>query len=432
MNNIVLTEKQKEYICCADQRYNLKVGAVRSGKSFVDISFVILNRIRERRNEQGLNVILGVSSESIERNVLEPMREIYTSKNVGTIKKGSNIAIIAGVPVYCLGAEKASQVAKIQGSSIKYCYGDEVAKWNKEVFIMLQSRLDKECSCFDGSLNPESPNHWLKRDFLDKEKIDAYIQHYTIFDNPYLPEKFVKSLCVDYEGSVYYDRYILGKWALAEGLIFSNYENAVIKISDSIMNKAYKESDARKFCISIDYGTMNAFAALLWFNYNNVWYAIKGYYYSGRNEGVQKTDIEYLFDVIGFAKTFIDNLGKKIEVIIDPSAASFITSLKQSKYFRVKKADNNVNDGIRETGVAINVGLIKISDKITEWIDEAGGYRWMDPSQKEKTECEEAPVKEKDHYMDATRYFVKTKKIAEKYTKEQYRSSNNSFIESYF
>lgn len=428
---LIYSKKQNEFILNCNHRYNFKVGAVRSGKSFVDISFIVPKRILERKGKSGLNLILGVSKESIERNVLAPMREIYTDRLVSRINTNTNIAYICGEPCYCLGAAKETQVGKIQGMSVKYCYGDEVAKWNRNVFVILQSRLDKNYSCFDGSLNPESPTHWLKKDFLDKPDLDIYIQHYTIFDNPFLPKEFVENLCKEYEG-VFYLRYIEGEWALAEGLIFANYENAVIKISDSIMNKAYKESDARKFCISIDYGTMNAFAALLWFNYNNVWYAIKGYYYSGRNEGVQKTDIEYLYDVIGFAKTFIDNLGSKIEVIIDPSAASFITSLKQSKYFRVKKADNNVNDGIRETGVAINVGLIKISDKITEWIDEAGGYRWMDPSQKEKTECEEAPVKEKDHYMDATRYFVKTKKIAEKYTKEQYRSSNNSFIESYF
>lgn len=209
-----LSKKQNEYIVNATHRWNIKSGAVRSGKSYVDTAFVIPFRIRERAGKPGLNVILGVSKESIERNVLQPMREIYTDKLIGTINN-RNVARICGEDVYCLGAEKISQVAKIQGASIKYCYGDEVAKWNKEVFQMLKSRLDKPYSCFDGSCNPEHPTHWLK-EFLDNIELDIYLQRYTIFDNPFLPEEFVQQLCKEYEGTIYYDRLILGMWKRAE------------------------------------------------------------------------------------------------------------------------------------------------------------------------------------------------------------------------
>ena len=147
-----LSSKQNEYIVNANHRWNLKTGAVRSGKSFVDTAFVILYRIRERAGKAGLNVILGVSKSTIERNVLEPMRELYGDKLIGSINS-QNIAKVCGEDVYCLGAEKISQVAKIQGASIKYAYGDEIAKWNKEVFQMLKSRLDKPYSCFDGACN---------------------------------------------------------------------------------------------------------------------------------------------------------------------------------------------------------------------------------------------------------------------------------------
>jgi hypothetical protein len=166
----ILNEKQNEFIRNATHRYNIKSGAVRSGKSFGDISYVIPAGLREVKDETGLNVIMGVSKETVERNVLQPMREIYTSDIVGTINS-RNIAMVCGVPVYCLGAEKASQVAKIQGSSIKYCYGDEIARWSPNVFDMLKSRLDKPYSKFDGSCNPESPSHWLKQ-FIDSEDID--------------------------------------------------------------------------------------------------------------------------------------------------------------------------------------------------------------------------------------------------------------------
>lgn len=255
-----LSKKQNEYIVNATHRWNIKSGAVRSGKSFVDTAFVIPFRIRERAGKPGLNVILGVSKESIERNVLQPMHEIYTSKLIGTINN-RNVAIICGEEVYCLGAEKVSQVAKIQGASIKYCYGDEIAKWNKEVFQMLKSRLDKPYSCFDGSCNPEHPTHWLK-EFIDDVRLDIYLQTYTIFDNPFLPAEFVEQLCKEYEGTIYYDRLILGLWKRAEGAIYKRFAdnpeefrcNIVEDLLPDPERKQFRKEDITSIELGIDFG----------------------------------------------------------------------------------------------------------------------------------------------------------------------------------
>ena len=197
---IELSAKQKEYTRKAKARWNIKTGAVRSGKSFVDTAWTIPQRILARRGQPGISVVLGVSKSTIERNVMLPMREIYGAKRIGMINS-ENIANLFGERVYCLGAEKISQVAKVQGASFKYCYGDEVAKWNEEVFNMVKSRLDKPYSCFDGACNPENPGHFLKR-FIDSDA-DIYLQEYTLFDNPYLPESFVENLCREYAGTVY-------------------------------------------------------------------------------------------------------------------------------------------------------------------------------------------------------------------------------------
>lgn len=224
---MIITEKQKEFIRNATHRYNLKIGARRCGKTYLDILFTIPNRLLERKALDGLNVIFGVSKGTIERNVLQPLREIYGKELVGFINS-QNIANLFGQEVYCLGTEKISQVSKIQGTSIKYAYGDEMAKWNKEVFIMIQGSLDKPYSCLDGALNPENKNHWLKKDFLDvitEKGLDVYTQYYTIFDNPFLPKDFVDNLCKEYQGTVYYNRLILGQWCDAEGLIFQQIAN---------------------------------------------------------------------------------------------------------------------------------------------------------------------------------------------------------------
>ena len=244
---ISLTPKQIEYTEQANRRWNIKTGAVRSGKSFVDTAAVVPKRIIDRKGEPGLSVILGVSRGTVERNVLEPMRKIYGPKRIGQIVTSKNTAMLFGEEVYCLGAEKVSQVAKIQGASFKYVYGDEVAKWNKEVFEMLKSRMDKPYSCFDGACNPENPTHWLKK-FIDSDA-DIYLQKYTIFDNPYLPPDFVKELCKEYEGTIYYDRLIDGKWKRAEGAIFRRFADS----PEAFIRQADR-SRLSRIVIGVDFG----------------------------------------------------------------------------------------------------------------------------------------------------------------------------------
>lgn len=391
------SSNQNEFICKATHRYNLKIGAVRSGKSYVDIAYTIPARLRAVKDKDGLNFIIGVSKETIERNVLQPMREIYTDAIVGTINS-RNIAVVCGVPVYCLGAERKSQLAKLQGSSIKYCYGDEIAKWNSEVFAMLQSRLDKPYSKFDGACNPEYPGHWLK-EFIDRQDIDSYVQKYTIFDNPFLPPKFVEDLCKEYAGTVYYKRYIEGEWSLAEGLIYPMYMEAYGEPPEN------RKPD--EYCMSIDYGTMNAFAALLFARHGETWYAVDEYYYSGRETGEQKTDEEYAANLDRWLEKY--KFAQPLYTIIDPSAASFIALLNKRQHrYRAHKADNDVLDGIRETATALKKGYVKVTEKCKAWRKEVQGYVWDDAC------VEDRPIKANDHAQDALRYFVKSKHIVRK------------------
>lgn len=214
---MLLTPKQREFVQCANHRWNFKGGATRSGKTYLDFRWIIPDRIRARAGLEGLAVILGVTKSTIERNVLEPMRSMYGDL-VGFISS-DNTVMLFGERCYALGAEKLSQVSKLRGSSIKYCYGDEVADWSPDVFNLLKSRLDKDYSCFDGTFNPQGPDHWLKA-FLDSNA-DIFQQTYTIDDNPFLPAEFVANLKREYDGTVLYDRYISGMWAASDGQLFT-------------------------------------------------------------------------------------------------------------------------------------------------------------------------------------------------------------------
>ena len=231
-----LSPKQLEFIRNATHRWNGKIGATQCGKTYIDVTQVIPERILDRRGKSGLNLILGVSKGTIERNVLEPMRDFWGENLVGRINS-ENIAVLFGEKVYCLGAEKVSQVAKLRGAKFKYAYCDELVEYNVEVFALLKSRLSLPYSVCDFTGNPSHPTHWLK-EFIDSD-VDIYNQEWTIYDNPFLPSAYVRALEREYKGTVYYDRYILGLWKRAEGIIyraFADNENAFIRHEASILH----------------------------------------------------------------------------------------------------------------------------------------------------------------------------------------------------
>lgn len=393
---MALSQKQIEYINNANKRWNIKTGATRSGKTFLDFSYVIPKRIRSRIGKDGLVVILGVTKSTIERNVLEPMRNMYGSHLVGEINS-QNKCYLFGEWVYCLGAEKVSQVSKIRGASIKYCYGDEVADWSEEVFNILKSRLDKEYSCFDGALNPQSPSHWLKQ-FIDSDA-DIYCQKYTIFDNPFLSKEFVANLCKEYEGTVYYKRYILGEWAIAEGLVYGMFNDL------NIYDDEVEYHNDCLYWLSIDYGTMNPFAIGL-MEMNNIGRVrqVKEYHYSGRETGSTIDNEAYYKQIVRLADGF------PIQgIVIDPSAAAMKATIKKYGQFKCIDGNNDVNNGIQEVTKYINLGLLQIHKDCTETKKEFETYAWDDKA------VEDTVIKESDHHMDLIRYFIYT--IARKYNR---------------
>ena len=389
-----LSKKQQEYLNNATHRWNFKSGATRSGKTYLDYALVIPKRIMNRTGKDGLTVILGVTKSTIERNVLEPMRNLYGEKLVGEINS-QNKCYLFGEWVYCLGAEKVSQVSKLRGASIKYCYGDEVADWNEDVFDMLKSRLDKEYSCFDGALNPQGPNHWLKK-FLDSDA-DIYCQKYTIFDNPFLSKEFVENLCKEYFGSVLYKRYILGEWALAEGLVYSSFSR-----ERNVFSGDVKYNPSSEYYLAIDYGTMNPFAVeLIEFTDEGRVRVIKEAHYSGREKG-QTVDNEYYYQMlVDIAE------GYEIQsIVIDPSAAAMKATIRKYGAFSITDGNNDVLNGIQEVTKYLGLGFLLIHESCIEGINEFESYAW-DEKLSAKAGIDTV-IKENDHHMDAIRYFIYT------------------------
>jgi PBSX family phage terminase large subunit len=253
-------------------------------------------------------------------------------------------------------------------------------------------------------LNPCNPSHSIYRNYIDLYKtqyVGGYqYEHFTIHDNLSISDERKAEIESQYvKGSIWYRRDILGERCIAEGLIYPMYEDAIAEPPE--------DAQVTDYVLSMDYGTMNAFAALIFAKIGPTWYAIREYYYSGRNEGRQKTDEDYAKDIDAWCAD-IESAGK-LRTIIDPSAASFIALLrKRGDRYKVIPADNDVLDGIRETANALENGHLKISPKLKNWKDEASGYIW-------DAKCvDDRPVKVNDHLMDATRYFVKTQRVIRK------------------
>lgn len=390
-------------------------GAIRSGKTVsMSLSFVLW----AMNTFNGENFAMcGKTVGSFRRNVLFGLKLMLAGRGY-TIedRRSDNLCIISNGNIenyfYIFGGKDERSQDLIQGITLAGIFLDEVALMPESFVNQATGRCSVEGSKLWFNCNPAHPSHWFKINWIDKriEKRLLYL-HFTMDDNLSLSEKVKERYRRMYVG-VFFERFILGLWVLAEGAIYAMYKDA-LEDAPKNYDKNGNIIPASDYCLSVDYGTMNAFSAGLWEKYGSVWYRTRHYYYSGRDSGVQKTDEEYgealdklIEDIMSKREKDQGLYLKKMETIIDPSAASFIALLRKKKWYKVTPADNAVLDGIRETASAMQLGKIKISPSDTDWIKEAQGYVWDEKSNEDK------PIKVNDHAMDDTRYFVKTKRIA--------------------
>lgn len=387
-----LTEKQLEYLKHCNHRWNVKTGATGSGKSFLDFTVTIPKRIQACRGE-GLIVLLGNTRGTLERNILEPMRQWWPG-NVGMIRSDNTVELF-GKKVYALGADNKKHVARIQGATFEYVYGDEVTTWSEDVFQMLKSRLRCEHSHFDGTCNPDNPRHWFKT-FLDSDA-DIYQQSYVI-DDGVLPARVVSELKKEYAGTVFYDRYILGLWRRADGLVYPNFSEER-HITD-IMPFLYDDGRVKlgaEFYVSCDYGIVNPFSAHLWALYNGIAYCWKEYYFDSKEKRRQKTDEEH-YEALD---AMIGDIPVEC-IVVDPSATSFKETIRRHDKHSVANAVNDVINGISTVASLLNADRIIFNSECKNAIREFGMYSWDSEAQ------EDAVIKEFDHAMDDIRYMCHT------------------------
>lgn len=365
-------------------------GAVRSGKTYgLLVGFLTWSR----STFTGQNFILaGKSVGALKRNVVQPMLALMRQMGWRYRYNRSELFIECGGNVYYLfGASNEASQDVLQGITAAGCLADEAALFPKSFIDQMVARCSVDGSKLWFDCNPSYPTHFFKTEWVDRaDELGLLLLHFTMTDNPSLTDQIRARYERMFTG-VFRDRYILGLWTLAEGLVYPDYKTA--------LEPRYSGS-ATRYAVSCDYGTQNAFAALLWASDGAIWHVVKEYRYSGRDTGHQKTDADYVADM----RAFSDGLPDDAPFIIDPSAASFIAAMRREG-FKVRKAKNDMMDGIRMTGSAIATGLVRIADDLPELEKEFAGYVWDDKGAGDR------PVKVNDHLMDALRYGVATLRI---------------------
>ena len=273
-------------------------GAIRSGKTIsMSLSFVMW----AMHTFNGQNFAMcGKTIGSFRRNVLFWLKLMLKSRGYSvTDRRADNLILIrkgdAENYFYIFGGKDERSQDLIQGITLAGVFFDEVALMPESFVNQATGRCSVEGSKFWFNCNPDGPYHWFKLNWIDKRKEKQLLYlHFTMDDNLSLSEKIKIRYRNMYTG-VFYKRYILGLWAMAEGIIYDMFSEAQHVKDPSLFENLLLDSNRY---VSCDYGTQNATVFLLWEKgTDGVWYCTKEYYYSGREEGKQKTDAEYADDL---------------------------------------------------------------------------------------------------------------------------------------
>ena len=376
---------QKDAIICD--------GAVRSGKTTcMALSFVLWAFFSFH---DGTFALCGKTITSLRRNIVESLLALLRSLGFCVQEKLSQNKITLSFGgrenrFYLFGGRDEASASFIQGMTLCGVLFDEVALMPRSFVEQSLARCSVAGAKFWFNCNPEHPQHWFYQTWIQQaDKRNCLYLHFLMSDNPSLSEDVIRRYESLYTGA-FYDRFIRGKWVAAEGLVYP-------EAAAGAYTKAPPAGFAERWVVSCDYGTVNPMSMGLWGKFGDGWYRVREYYYDSKAEGRQKTDEEYYDDLCELTADLAVEC-----VVVDPSAASFLATLRAHKKFRVLPARNDVLPGIRRVHEAFRQHRLFISPACTAALREFTLYRWAE------NESKDTVLKVHDHAMDDIRYFVST------------------------
>lgn len=368
-------------------------GSVRAGKTIaMSLSYILW--AMETFNGENLGMA-GKTIGALRRNVTAPLKRMLKSRgykvkdhrdlNYLTISRAGQIN-----DFYLFGGKDERSQDLIQGITLAGMFFDEVALMPESFVNQATARCSVDGSKFWFNCNPAGPYHWFKTEWLDQlEKKNALHLHFTMDDNLSLSERVKQRYKNQYTG-VFFKRFILGLWVLAEGIVYDMFQDEV-HVVDILPDKF------ERYYVGVDFGMSNATVFLLIGKRGNDYFVIKEYYHDTRATGRQKSVPQYSRDF----RAFIEDVSVA-SIYADPSAKPLIVQLRQDGVSNVVAADNDVSDGIASVAAALSNKRLFVYRGCVNTLKEFGSYSW-DPKAQQRGE--DKPIKQYDHAMDALRYF---------------------------
>lgn len=413
---IPLSDKQKDVVKSSDSRVNLLEGSIRSGKTFT--SFIRwLTFIANDAPKQGALIMVGKSRDSIFRNIFEPVENDPTLAPFQayiSYRQGAPTAVILGRIVHVIGAADAKAESKIRGMTVAGAYVDELTTIPKEFFKQLLGRMSVTGAKMFATTNPDSPNHWLRQEYLLRagDLPDWKFWHFTMEDNPGLPEAYRASLEREYSG-LWYRRFILGEWVAAEGAVYDGFDSDV-----HVVDRKHFPPMKRILMAGLDYGVTHRTRAYL-IGLADTRYDAQGRFTLDDDAPTKKPALYVLSEfapdtaTVGqHAAMFRAWLANQPEawrnpewIAVDPAAAVFKQQLFNDGITNVMNAHNAVLPGIQTVASLLAVNALFIANDCEKLISGFPAYRWDSAA---TARGETRPIKEDDDEVDALRYAIYT------------------------
>lgn len=411
------TAKHKEYMHKGIKAtISVAEGAVRAGKTVDNVA--MFAKMLELGVQDRIHLASGSTSANAKLNIGDcngfGLEYIFRGRCKWSKFKGNECLRIKTANreyiVIFVGGSKADSFKKIRGNSYGMWIATEI-NLHHDSFIKdaFNRQLASKTRRVFWDLNPSSPANFIYKDYIDKFK-ETYgerynYEHFTIRDNASITEERIRDIESQYDkNSVWYRRDILGERCNAEGLVYPMFNKDIHVVRKDAVQT---EGD---YYVSSDYGIQNATVFLLWQKEvgSKRWICLNEYYYSGRDNHYQKTVSEHVKGLI----QMLNGIEPRA-IIVDPSASALITEIRRKGY-HVRRADNDVKEGIDDVSTMLANQLLAFCDCCVNTIGEFGIYSW---DEKASERGEDAPLKENDHAMDATRYFVRTKYLVRRTNK---------------
>ncbi|HLK78599.1 MAG TPA: PBSX family phage terminase large subunit [Streptosporangiaceae bacterium] len=416
-----LTGKQLDSVRLATARLNIWEGAVRSSKT---ISSLIAWLRFVREGPPGNLLMGGKTERTLKRNIIDPLTEMLGDRRCRLVA-GSGELWLLGRRIYLAGANDERAQEKIRGLTLAGAYVDEASTVPESYWSMLLSRLSLDGARLFATSNPDSPGHWLMRDYLDRAslwldragdvlrsegdgRLDLARFSFRLADNPHLSAAYIRALSAEFTG-LWRKRFIEGLWVAAEGAVYDMWD-ADLMVTDVL------PPVMTWLCCAIDYGTTNpTHALLIGIGADERMYVTDEWRYDSRQQHRQLSDAEYSQRIRAWLQQVRIPATRQHDgswlrgvrphyMVVDPSAASFRVQLHQDG-MPTAAANNDVLDGIRTVSSLMTAGKLRVSRDCTGLLAELPAYAWDDKAAKLG---EDKPVKVADHAPDALRYGIFT------------------------